>query len=232
MTGKEFTQSPVRWLITITDRGKGEQIAEIYKENGVHIHLLVLGVGTARKDLMEYLGLEPEKDVILSMVPKTQVHQIFAALQERMQFDKPGKGVAFTVPLSGISAAVLKQVDGGDKIKMQVEREIVPETKPEAFEMIVSMVSKGKSDIVVQAAREAGATGGTLLSARGLNSDESEKFFKIKIQPEKEIIFLVVPKSQKHEIMQAICNRVFAETKEHGVAFSIPIDETLGMARR
>lgn len=230
MEGKTSLHSPVKWMIAIVDRGQGSRVAEVFKAYNIHIHLVTLGTGTAQKDILDYLGLDgPEKDILMSLVPSYQVTTLIQAMNDQLHFSRPGRGIIFTLPLSCISAAVLNQLDGGDKVKMQVEKEMAPREQTSSFDLIVAVLKTGLNQTVMEAARAAGATGGTLVKARSVGSKEIEKFFSITLSPEKEILFLLVPKAHRHTIMQAICNCVLNETGERAIAFSIPTDEVFGL---
>ncbi|ROR27321.1 hypothetical protein EDD66_10616 [Mobilisporobacter senegalensis] len=98
------------------------------------------------------------------------------------------------------------------------------------YDLIVTIINHGDSDIVMEAAKGAGATGGTVLTARGLGSKEAEKFFGISIQPEKEVVLIVVKKDIKKDIMHAVCNAAGLNTKASGISFSLPIDDVIGIA--
>lgn len=98
------------------------------------------------------------------------------------------------------------------------------------FELIVTIVNRGFADEVMDAAREAGATGGTVLYARGTGTREAEKFFGITIQPEKEVVLILAHKEQRNAIMKAVCRDVGLNTAGHGISFSLPVDEVVGAA--
>lgn len=95
-------------------------------------------------------------------------------------------------------------------------------------ELIVVIINKGFSDLAMDAARSAGARGGTVLNARGTGNAEIEKFFGVPIHPEKEIILIIVNKEIKDQCLQAIYKDAGLETKGQGVAFSISVDDMIG----
>ena len=214
--------SPVRCMVTIVDRGKGDRVVDLCRARHVAVQLVMLGHGTASAEVMDYLGLdEPEKDIVLSLVPGALVAPLLADLTLALGFSRPGKGIAFTVPLSGISAAANRQTDGGRvRAEINVEREVPPMTENNQFELIIS---------VVAAAKTAGARGGTVARARGLSSEEAEKFLHITIQPEKDVVLILTAAAQKQSIMKAICNEAFARTGERGIAFSVPVSDVTGL---
>ncbi|HWQ79170.1 MAG TPA: P-II family nitrogen regulator [Anaerovoracaceae bacterium] len=99
------------------------------------------------------------------------------------------------------------------------------------YDLVLTIVKRGFADQVVDAAKQAGAHGGTIFYARGTGIHEIEKFFSISIQPEKEIILNVV----KHEHLNAILSSIVAaaglETEGRGLTFSMPIDDIVGVFR-
>lgn len=98
-----------------------------------------------------------------------------------------------------------------------------------AYELIVCVVNAGFSDAVMSAARACGARGGTVLGARGTANKEAETFFKISIQPEKEVVMIVVPAKIKDEILHAIYREVGLATPGQGIAFTLPVEDAVGL---
>ena len=77
----------IEWLITIVDRGRGDKVAEVYQRHHVAVQLVTHGRGTATSKIMDVLGLdEPEKDIVLSLVPGALSRDIFRALEEELHF--------------------------------------------------------------------------------------------------------------------------------------------------
>ena len=97
-------------------------------------------------------------------------------------------------------------------------------------ELILCIVNEGFSEIVMDTAREVGARGGTIIHARGTANKEAEKFFKITVQPEKEVVLIVVKTAIKDAVLHALYKSVGLGTPGQGVAFSMPVDGTAGFA--
>ena len=108
-----------------------------------------------------------------------------------------------------------------------MKEENAMETQP--MEMILTVVDSGSTDVVVTAAKEAGAHGGTVLKAREVAAEEQKKIFGITVQPEKEIVLMLVPAEIKKDIFKAVCAAVLAQTGEHALAFSLPVSDTVGL---
>ena len=99
------------------------------------------------------------------------------------------------------------------------------------YEMIVCIVNTGFSDVVMDAARKYGARGGTVLHARGTANPEAESFFKIAIQPEKEVVMILVPVAIKNDILHALYKEVGLNSPGQGIAFTLPGDAAVGLPK-
>lgn len=217
-------------LFIIIDRGKAERISDILGEHEVKMQFVCLGEGTAPPNLRSLLGLEQEKDVIISLIPGDKVSEIMSDIKTKTKYDKAGKGIMFTLSLTGFNALIYKLVLNEDiKLAQKVRREVdsMEETRKE---LIITVISRGNADIAMEAAKQAGATGGTMIRGRGMGINDVEQLLMIKIQPEKDILLIVSEADTKKAIMQAICNTVLERTGERAFSFSLPINELAGIS--
>ena len=97
------------------------------------------------------------------------------------------------------------------------------------FELIVTIIDHGYSDLVMKHAKQAGATGGTVLHARGTGDSEIAQMFGITIQPEKEFVLILTPVKDKESIMKAIAKGAGLATEAKGISFSLPVDDIVGV---
>ena len=96
-------------------------------------------------------------------------------------------------------------------------------------EAIFCIVNSGYSEAVMDAAKRLGAKGGTVINARGTAGKEAETFFHITVQPEKEIVMILVPKEIKDAVMHALYSEVGLDSAGQGIAFSVPVDSVVGL---
>lgn len=97
------------------------------------------------------------------------------------------------------------------------------------YELVLAIVNKGTTDLVMSAARKAGSTGGTISVARGTANPDMAKFYGIAIQPEKEVVFIVVPSKIKDQVMQKIYEEAGLDNKGQGIIISLPITDAVGL---
>ena len=212
-------QSRIKLMVTILDRGRGARAVELFAGAGIRQHYATPGRGTANSDILDYLGLgETEKDVLLTLLPEHAVPPLAT----------PGKGILFTMPLSAVSGAVA-QIVNREVQRTGAEKE-EPMQQKEKDDLIVVVVNSGCDDAVMSAAKSAGARGGTILHGRRLGA-EGEKPGGSGVRPEKDIVAILAPRELRQPIMEAVNREAGIATESHGVLFSLPVDEVIGLSR-
>lgn len=213
-------------LITIIQRADTAEYEQFYLEHGVDVTYSILCNGTAHEKTLSILGIErTEKAMLFSVVSQSTLKQLKRRLTVDMKIDLPNRGVAMAIPLSGIGGKrTLEFFTAGQYI----EAENMEEEKMQSeHELIIAIYEKGYTELVMAAAREAGARGGTTVRAKGTAAG-AEKFFGITLAEEKELVFIVSDREQKKEIMKAIMQKAGVDTKAHALVFSLPVSETAG----
>ena len=97
------------------------------------------------------------------------------------------------------------------------------------YDLIVAAVAAGSVDEAMEAARSAGAAGGTIIRSRSVNNAKAEQFIGISLQQEQEILLILSKREGKTAIMQAISESAGLKTEAGGVLFSLPVDRTVGI---
>lgn len=110
----------LKLLFTVVDRPKGEFYLDVISQFDVNCQLAMGGLGTATSDLVELLGLEPHKVVILSVVREDMVEQIMNCLEDKFATIRNGKGISFAVPLSSVIGVNLYQFLSDNRMGREV----------------------------------------------------------------------------------------------------------------
>ena len=103
--------------------------------------------------------------------------------------------------------------------------------KTNNHEVIFAIVNAGYAEEVMEVAKENGARGGTILNARGVAGEEAAAFFGITLHAEKEIVMIVVEKTIRDDILNAIYKRMGMGKKAQGIAFSLPVSDVAGLTK-
>ena len=97
-------------IFSVVQRGLGEEVIHVTKSRGVYVNLICPGRGTATSSILEMFGLgATEKDIILSFVKTDETHEVITAISKKLEFDKPGGGIAFAVPVHSIAGIKVLQ---------------------------------------------------------------------------------------------------------------------------
>ena len=214
-------------MMTVTGRDHLADFITMYREKGIDLHEIALGHGTANAQMLKLLALdETEKAFCFSIVTGSKWKELKKAMSLRLRIEAPGIGIAFIVPLSSIAGKreLMFFTDGtgfekGDEVTM----------KGTAQELLIVISTQGYNEMVMDAARNAGAGGGTVIHARGTGWAKSEKFLGISLASEKDMIFIVTSTEKKNDIMQAVIREAGPGTKAGAVVFSLPVEDTAGM---
>ena len=99
----------LKLLVTVVDRSKGEFYLDVISQFDVNCQMAMHGLGTANSDIIDMLGLNLHKAVILSVIREDKVEALMHCLEEKFKTIKNGKGIAFAVPLSSVIGVNLYQ---------------------------------------------------------------------------------------------------------------------------
>lgn len=213
------------WLITITQRQNSSEYEEFYLSHGVRVNYSMPCSGTAHEKTLALLGIErTEKSILFSAVPGELLADLMRRLTIEMKIDLPDRGIAVAIPFSGVGGMRTYEFFRGSQ---QAPEKKEDDGMQSGYELIVTIYEKGCTNMVMDAAREAGARGGTSIRAKGTAAG-AEKFFGLSIAEEKEILFIVSTTDKKKDIMKAIAQNAGPETKANALIFSLPVSDTAG----
>jgi nitrogen regulatory protein PII len=222
----------LEFLIVIVNEGQDGAIVKILTDNNASVAFSSHGKGTASSDLYEVFGLSNNnKHVVFSVIKESAWPAIRAGLKERFAISNYAKGVALLVDIDsvcGVSAYKFltnTRTLGEGKGVISVENI----DKKDDYQVVMAIVNDGFTDLVMDAAKKAGARGGTILTAHGTGNTDIAKFFGVVITPEKQIVMILVPKTIKDKVIESIYKEVGINTKGQGIAFSFPCSDVVGI---
>ena len=215
------------WMVTIIDRNQSRKFLSFYRNYGISVVLSTLGHGTAASNVLNYFSLEAtQKAVLCAVVTDTVWNAVKKGLETIMQIDIPGTGVAFVVPVSSVGGKRQLQFITSGMPFTKGEESVLKDTK---YELLVVVANQGYTETIMEAARRGKAAGGTMIHAKGTGMEGAEKFLGVSLAAEKELIFIVVRREQKNEVMSAILEDAGIETRAGAIVFSVPVTSTSGL---
>ena len=215
-------------LCVIVKRDHDEQLPAFFQTHGINTITTLLCEGTAGKKLLDLLGLEEtEKELYYAITTRPRAKRLMNAMTHELGLEIPSHGVAFSIPMGSIGgASSLDYFTHGQNI---ILGEVTEMPNTFLYELIIAIANRGHVDSVMDAARGAGAMGGTVLHAKGTNPFGENKFFGMSIADEKEMVMILTAANQKTTIMRAIMDKAGVNSPAHTVMFTLPVESVAGL---
>lgn len=216
----------MNYVISVVQPSDGEKLLGICRELELPVTLSVLGRGTALKSMLDLLGIEStERRIVINIASAEKTKELIKKLKHSLYIGVPGHGIVAAVPVKSIGGGkTLAYLNDGNKdVKYSPDLSF-------PYELLIAIANSGRTDMVMNAARAAGARGGTVIHGKGTGSENAERFYNVSIASEKELIMIVAEKTNKSEIMKAIVRNAGPDTEAGAIVFSLPISEAAGFA--
>lgn len=209
-------------FFTIINSSEEAEFLKLIKKYKLGFKVIMHGQGTASPSILDYFGLNKEtKTIITSVLPITISKKLLKEIEQKQKVREHGRGIAFTIPLSSSTKYM-------QDFYQKHEMEDIEMTEANQH-LIITIVNEGYAEKVMTEAKKAGATGGTTINGRGLEDEKVIKFLNLAIEPEKDIVLILVPTTKKTTIMNEIVTNCGLKTPGAGICFSLPVDHVVGL---
>ena len=214
----------MNYLISVVNPSAMDRVCEIAAALDLPQTVTLLGHGTAVQSMLDLLGIEStEKRVIMTVANPEKTRKFIKEMRRQVYIGIPGHGIIMAVPIKSVGGGkTLAYLNNGEQRPARYTPEL-----SDRYELIVIVANEGRTDQVMNAARAAGATGGTVLHGKGTGS-QNKKFYNVSIAAEKEVILMVAPSDRKAAIMQSVLHHAGPDSDAGAVLFSLPVSEVAG----
>lgn len=208
-------------LYVVVDEKKASKVIVEAKRHGVRGATVMLGRGTIKNKWLNAIGvMDSRKEVVIMGMDTATGREVMSSLSEKFHFEKPNRGIAFAVAMQGIVGT-----EAGASWP-----EANPDARPPAaWQLITTIVERDMAEDVVAAAQDAGSRGGTVIAGRGSGIAQTELILGMEIEPEKDIVFMLVPTINAPKIEDAIDQRLDLEKPNHGIMFTQDVIAVSGL---
>ena len=213
----------VNFVISIVNPGVSERMNAICDALSLPLGIELRGKGTATKNMLDLLGLTArEYHIIMTVADRAHTRSLIDEARRQLYIDAPGHGIIVAIPVKSV---------GGGKTLAYLNGGRAADGTPELnynYEIVLAIANEGYTDAVMDAARAAGARGGTVLHGKGTGSKDAEKFLNVSIASEKEVVMIVAKATEKAAIMKSIVTEAGPGTEAGAVVMSLPVSEVAG----
>ena len=219
-----------RLLLAIIPRSAEPHYQALLTDEHIGRVLSVLAQGTASPGLLSLMGLEQtDKSLLVAMMRRPAAARLMRRMVVDMGINLPGSGIALTVPVGSIGGqSALKYFLDGQADEPSEVNTMTP-NPGYPYDLILTIAQSGNVERVMDAARTAGARGGTVIHAKGVGAASAEKFFGVTLAAEKEMVLILSRHEDKDAIMRAIMDKAGMNTPAHAVVFSLPVEDVEGL---
>ena len=214
-------------LLSIVQNGTAESLVEATKSSGARGGTILVGRGVADNAILHMLGIgDSQKEIVLTLLDEQALEPVIESLKRFRRNKRLSCGIAMLIDIPNI----LRHSDAPVLSGISEEKKRRSNTMDSPHTLITCIVNKGAADEVMDAARGAGASGGTILNARGTGKEEDVKFFGIQLVPEKEMLLILVGAGQTGAVLDAIRKVPCLAEPGSGIAFCTDVERfmTLG----
>lgn len=218
-------------LVLITNPKLAEKATKIFRKSTLPVQYRLNAEGTASSEVMDMLGLGSiDKCILMSTVPRQLGDAMLSRLRVELHLGAVNSGIAFTMSLTGLNKLLLRMLTKIDEenapYSIRKVGNIMSDTK---YALVVAAVNIGFSGDVMDAARAAGASGGTVIHSHWIGNQEVAASWGLSMQEEKEIVLILSDTEKKVEIMSAISEKCGMRSEAKGLVVSLPIDAVMGL---
>ena len=211
-------------LLSIVESGKGKKLIKEIKSLGVKINFHAIGYGTAPTDMMDFLGLGTnDKDVIFSLGAKSDIKRMIANFGDSFQSHSKYGGIMIILDVAA-AGRLLNEILNYNVIQNK-ERETANMQNKHHNDLIVISVNEGYSEDVMNVARKAGATGGTVIKGRLADFEAFSEFVDTEVDEERELLFILTQTKTCPQIMEAVNSEFGISSEANGIIFSLPTEK-------
>lgn len=206
-------------MTVIVHRSMGQRVVQYGKSLGLKRFTSFHGRGTVPNAILKFLEMDDvHKEVLLFIMPTAKVGEITEQMKGKFHFDKPGKGILFTVKLSHVLGITHKaSADSVEAAK-----------RPADVIAVCTIVDKGQGEEVFRAANGDANHGGTIIEAHG-STDQSQHLFNLRVETEKEMVLMLVPAANAPGLAERIREELELEKRNTGILFTYEVDSVLGL---
>lgn len=218
----DIPDNEFRILTLILNDSQCHKCIHIAKDKGICGGIVILGKGTVSSSILNALGIKNQKrDIVSFLLGKDQASEMLDHFTRELQLDHPGHGIAFTTSVVLANSGTYEARDSLNTEKAMEEKRM--------YKKLTVIVDRGMGEDVMDIARKAGVKGGTIMHGRAAGAEYTEKLFGIEIEPEKELVLILVPDELVSRVVNTLYEELQLDEPGKGILFVEPVLEVRGL---
>ena len=212
-------------LLSIVESDKGKRLIKELNNQNIRINFHAIGLGTAPTEMMDIFGLGTnDKDVIFSLGAEYDVKNLVTNFGEIFESHSKYGGLMIVFDIAAASR-ILSEILNFNVTSRSKGRTVAKMQNEHHNNLIIISINEGYSEDVMQVARKAGATGGTVIKGRLADFEQFAEFVDSKVDEEREMLFILAPTKSSKQIMEDVNAEFGLSSAANGIIYAIPAEK-------
>lgn len=214
----------IMMLLSIVERDKGKKLIKVLKSINIRVNFQTVGFGTAPTEMMDIFGLGTnDKDIIISLGAENDIKDMMSNFGTTFSSHSKYGGLMIILDISAAGRILTEILNFNDgKI---TDKGTVTMKNEHHNNLIIISVNEGFSDDVMQVARKAGATGGTVIKGRLADVEQFAELGNTEVDEEREILCILAPLKTSKQIMEDVNKEFGLTSSANGIVFAVPTEK-------
>lgn len=211
-------------LLSIVEIDKGKKLIEKLKKLNISVHFRLSGLGTAPTEMMDIFGLGTKgKDIVVSLGAEDDIKDMMANFGTAFESHSKYGGLMIVLDITAASRVLTEILNFSENKNSEKGNGTMKNEHHN--NLIVISVNEGFSEDVMQVARKAGATGGTVIKGRLADIEQFAEFVNKQVDEDREILCILAPMKASKQIMEDVNREFGLSSPANGIVFAIPTEK-------
>jgi hypothetical protein len=212
-------------LFSIVQPDTGKKLIKELKNRGINMHFQFVGYGTAPTEMMDIFGLgSNDKDIILSMASKKAINSLMANFGNSFSSYTKYGGLLIVLNVLAVNRLVAEVLNHDLPEEISLQEEAVMKNEHKHY-LVMITVNRGYTDSVMEVAKKAGATGGTVIKGRLAESEKLNAITEMELDEERESIIILAPADVSARILEDVNEKYGLRSKARGILCAVPVEK-------
>lgn len=211
-------------LLSVVEQDKGKKLIKDLHELHIRVNFQTVGCGTAPTEMMDIFGLGTnDKDIIISLGAESDIQDLLANFSSTFASHSKYGGLMIVLDVCAASRVLTEILNFNSN--QNTDKGTDTMKRDHHNSLIVISLNEGYTEDVMQVARKAGATGGTVIKGRLADAEQFAEFVNTEVDGEREILFILAPSKVSEQIMADVNKGFGLSSPANGILLAVPVEK-------
>ncbi len=215
----------IMMMLSIVESEKGHKLIEVLENQNITMNIQTVGFGTAPTEMMDIFGLgSNDKDIVISMASKKAINSLMANFGSNFSSYTKYGGLLIVLNVLAVNRLVAEALNHDLPEEIMMQEEVVMKNEHKHY-LVMITVNRGYTDNVMEVAKKAGATGGTVIKGRLAETEKLKAVTDIEVEEERESIIILAPADVSARILEDVNEKYGLRSKARGILCAVPVEK-------